>query len=84
MYYTDLRTRIIKALLQVDPEVLTRKSAAAASVEVLAGVTGQLCSLILKENGEAVFRECLANIAERIETTARMPVPVQPCSGGMN
>jgi hypothetical protein len=84
MHSTDLRTRIIRTLLQFDSEVLTRKSAAAASVEVLADVTGQLCSLILKENGEAVFKECLDNIVEHIEERARRPAPVQTCADGVN
>ncbi len=84
MHSTDLRTRLIRTLLQFDSEILTRKSAAAASVEVLADVTGQLCSLILKENGEAVFKECLENIVEHIEARARMPAPVQTCADAMN
>ena len=66
-----LRTRVLRTLLEFDQEMLTRKSAAAGAIGELADVMGQLCSLILNENGEDIFRECLTNISSRIEKTAR-------------
>ena len=71
MYPSDLRTRILRTLLTFDPEVLTRKSAAASSIGVLADVIGLLSSVILRENGEGTFRDCLADIVESIDTAAR-------------
>ena len=74
MYSADLRTRIIRSLLTFHPEVLARKSAAASSVRVLAEIIGLLSSVILRENGEATFKECLAEITEDIERAARASV----------
>jgi hypothetical protein len=71
MYYADLRTIILRTLLEYDSNVLAQKSAAASTVGVLADVTGELCSVILKENGEATFNDCLAEIVARIEKAAR-------------
>ncbi len=71
MHYFDLRTQFLRVLLNADSEVLTRKSAAAASVTVLADVIGQLCSLILRENGEATLKVCIEDIVKRIETGAQ-------------
>jgi hypothetical protein len=82
MYSSDLRTRVIRILLDYDPDVLTRKSAAASTVGILADIMGQLCAVILRENGEATFNDCLLNIIEKIEAAARasaaapaMPAP---------
>ena len=74
MYRADLRTRIIRSLLAFDPEALARKSSAATSVRVLAEVIGLLSSVILRENGEATFKECLVEITEDIERAARASV----------
>ena len=71
MHHADLRTLILRILLEFDPEVLARKSSAASAVSVLADVTGELCSMILKENGEATFNDCLAEIVARIDKAAR-------------
>ena len=68
---SDFRTTILRTLLEFDPGVFAQKSAAASTVIGLADVIGELCSVILKENGEATFNECLANIVARIEKAAR-------------
>ena len=82
MYYADLRTRLLRTLLEFNSEVLARKSAAASTVGVRADVTGELCSVILKENGEATFKDCLAIIMARIEKAARASAstPTAPTS----
>ena len=80
MYHADLRTLILRTLLEYDSEVLARKSAAATTVSVLADVIGELCSVILKENGEATFNDCLAEIVARIEKAARASASVPSVS----
>jgi hypothetical protein len=78
IHHPDLRTRLLRTLLEFDAEALVRKSAAATIVGVLADVTGELCSVILKENGEATFNDCLANIVARIEKAARASASAPP------
>ena len=74
MYRADLRMRIIRSLLTFDSEALARKSSAASSIRVLAEVIGLLSSVILRENGKATFKDCLAEITEDIERAARASV----------
>ncbi len=77
-------------LLELEPHVLTNKSAAASVLEELAEVAGAISAIILVENGEDGYQAVLRDLLDQIDRSARavaqfdVPPDPQGGSGRMN
>jgi hypothetical protein len=80
---------VMELLLELEPDVLTDKSAAASVLKELADVAGAISAVLLEENGEEIYQAVLKDILERIDQSARAvaerdPVDWHGGKGAMN
>lgn len=61
---------ILRLLLELEPELMTSKSAAAGVLGALAEVVGGISAIILRENGEDTFQDVLKDMSDQIDHSA--------------
>lgn len=64
--------RVLRLLLQMEPQLLNNKGAAARMLVELADVAGAIAALILLENGEETLQELLFDISRMIDESAHV------------
>lgn len=63
--------RILDPLLEAYPDLFQSKASAALALDELAHLMGDVAALILRENGERLFVNCLDDLRAEIERHAR-------------
>jgi hypothetical protein len=64
--------RVLGLLLQLEPQLLNNKRAAARMLVELADVAGAIAALILLENGEETFQELLFDLSRLMNESAHV------------
>ncbi len=67
----QLSSHVLRLLLQLEPQLLNNKGAAARTLVELADLMGAISAIILCENGEEIFQDLLSDISRSIEESAR-------------
>jgi hypothetical protein len=77
----QLSARVLRLLLQLEPQLLTNKRTAARILVDLADVAGAVSAIILRENGEETFQELLFDIASMMDESAHEVAALHPDDG---
>jgi hypothetical protein len=64
------RRFILRLLLELEPDLMASKSAAASVLGALADVAGTISAIILRENGEDTFQDVLKDMIDQIDHSA--------------